>query len=121
MRSKSYRLQVFISRLKAASPVATKTEAFALIAAVLDRVEDELSGIVANPANWRTDGRMYPPQEDNARDSVAPPGITIYRNRHHRTLLWKSGGFAIVEVRTGDVVVVKPGTDGMRVDPAGVE
>ncbi len=121
MRSKSHRLQVFISRLKAAPPVSTKTEALALIATVLDEVEDELSGIVANPANWRSDGRMYPPQDDNARASVTPPGITVYRSRHHRTLLWESGGFAIVQVGTGDVVVVKPGTDGVHVDPTGVE
>lgn len=67
MRSKSHRLQVFISRLKAAPPVSTKTEALALIATVLDEVEDELSGIVANPANWRSDGRMYPPRRQCAR------------------------------------------------------
>ena len=118
MLPKADRFRLFLSRLTAAPAVASQKAAFALIAGTLNAVEDEHSGIPANPANWQFDGRMYPPQSDMARRSVDLPGVTVYRSRAHRTLVASNGAFTIVEVATGAVLIAKPGSDGHPVPSA---
>lgn len=112
MLSKDARLRLFLDRLRNATPLANHDEAFALIATTLNAVEDEHSGVPANPSNWQSDGRMYPPQADMARPSPDRPGVTVYRSRGHRTLIGANGAFSIAEVHGGKVLVEKVGKDG---------
>ena len=116
--TKAERIRLFLVRLTAAPAAASHDEALALIAATLSAVEDEHSGIPANPANWQFDGRMYPPQSDMARPAADRPGVTIYRSRAHRTLLASNGAFTIIDVNTNAVLIAKPGRDGQTVPPA---
>ena len=115
MASKTERFQIFVERLLAAPVVTSHDEAFALITTILNAVEDEHSGVPANPAHWQSDGRMYPPQADMARTSKDLPGITIYRNRAHRTLIAANGAFRITEVGSNKIVLEKSGHDGRAV------
>jgi len=115
--SKSARLKLVLQQLHIARATATHDAAFALIAEILNAVEDEHSGIPANPSNWRSDGRMYPPQADNARSSLDLPGVIVYRSRGHRTLIAANGAFTIVDVQTDEVLIEKLGLDGQGLPP----
>ncbi len=90
------RLEEFFRRLAVASACDTADEAFAQIAQLLIEVEDELSGLPADPAAPRNDGRMYPPQEDNRLDMGGRQDIRAYRTRGHRIYLSESGAMLIV-------------------------
>ena len=112
MLSKQDRFQLFLSRLEAATPVGDGSEALALIGRVLNEVEDQFSGIPADPNRWESDGRMYPPQADNARTSPDSPEITVYRSRSHKTLIRSNGAFRIIEIRSREIIFEKAGTLG---------
>jgi hypothetical protein len=110
--NKATRLRLFLARLAESPAAASHDEAFALITTALNAVEDEHSSVPADPANWRSDGRMYPPQADNARPSADLPGVIGYRSVAHRTLIASNGAFAIIELATNKTLVEKPGGDG---------
>ena len=55
---KRERLNEFFRRLLAAPGVGTLEEAMIQLANVLDAVEDELTGIPNDPANWGQDHRI---------------------------------------------------------------
>ena len=65
------------------------------IAETLNKVEDEYSGVPFDPAHWRTDGRMYPFDEDSAADVDVKPDVTAYRSRGHETFIARNGAFEI--------------------------
>jgi hypothetical protein len=90
-------------------------EAKRFIDDTLNSVEDELTDIPFDPSNWRTDGRMYPVQDDNAGDVDGHPEVTSYRSRRHETLIRENGAFEIRDARTQEVLVAKPGSDGKGV------
>jgi hypothetical protein len=119
MLTKAERLRLFLHRLAAAPAAASHDEALALIEAIVNAVEDEHSGVVANPAKWRTDGRMYAPQSDHARAVADRPGVTAYRSVSHRTLIASNGAIAIIELRTESLLIEKPGGDGKLVPAPG--
>ena len=119
MLPKPDRFRQFIDRLAAAAPASSQEEAFALIAATLNAVEDEHSGVPANPANCQSDGRMYPPQADMARAAPGLPGVTVYRSRAHRTFIAENGAFVIKDVWTEQILVEKPGRNGVGISPFG--
>lgn len=81
----------------------------------LNEVEDELSGVPFDPSHWRTDGRMYPVQDDNASDVDGHPDVTSYRSFKHETLIRNNGAFEIRDLRAKEVVVAKLGCDGKGV------
>lgn len=108
MLAKAERFREFIRRLAAAEPANSARAARALIEETLNAVEDELSGITFNPKNWRTDGRMYPPQEDAAREVSGRPDVTRYRSRQHNTFIAANGAIDIQDVDSEDVVFEKP-------------
>ncbi len=109
---KSERIAEFFRRLEAAPLPADFASARALVEATLNAVEDELSGAPFNPANWRTDGRMYPVQDDNVSD--AGDGIQRLRSKGHDIFIGANGAIEI-RLRGGDVVLSKPGADGRKV------
>lgn len=112
---KHVRLQVFLERLRSAEPVATGEEAKRLIDETLNEVENRLTDIPYDPTQWRTDGRMYPVQDDNAGDVDGYPEVTSYRSRKHETLVRENGAFEIRDANTQEVLIAKAGSDGKGV------
>ncbi|HTV43005.1 MAG TPA: hypothetical protein VMF08_20745 [Candidatus Sulfotelmatobacter sp.] len=112
MPTKAKRLQEFLERLEAAPPAGSADEAFGLIVSTLNAVEDELSGVPFRPENWRTDGRLYPPQED-ARVKSERPSLRKYRSKGHYNFIGLNGSIRI-ETLDAAVLLDKPGQDGRR-------
>jgi hypothetical protein len=108
-------LEVFIERLRSAPLASDGLEAKQLIDETLNTVEDELTDIPFDPDHWRTDGRMYPVQDDNAGDVDGHPEVTSYRSKKHETLIRTNGAFEIRDARTLDVLIAKAGSDGRGV------
>jgi hypothetical protein len=115
MEPKHLRFAEFIRRLRALPPVSSPEEARVQIEETLNRVEDEYSGVPFDPAHWRTDGRMYPFDDDSAADVDGHLDVTAYRSRGHETFIAKNGAFEIRDARSGEVVIEKPGSDGKGV------
>jgi len=88
MRTKQERFTLFVERLAGAEAAGTHDEAFELIRETLDGVEDEISGIASNPSAFQTDGRMYPPQADNARKVPGHP-VSIQSTQHDHRSKWR--------------------------------
>ena len=79
-----------------ASPVASNfTEAFGQISDILDFVEDEMTSIPFDPANWQNDGRIYPPQFDSPRMVPGRGDVRRFRSRAHNTLIGDNGAIEI--------------------------
>ena len=115
MTSKQARLNAFIERLSDAPPASSETEAFELIAQVLNQVEDELTQIPYHPQKWMTDGRMYPPQEDSKR-STSNPKVSRYRSRGHNTFIGGNGAIRIQEIRHQKILIDKVGKNNRKVE-----
>ena len=115
-RSKSERMAEFVRRLLAGRPAGTFDEAYAQLSITLNEVEDELTGIPYNPATWRTDGRMYPPQADNVFEVSGRPEVRMLRSVKHRTYIGTKGAIEIRDIDHDRVMMSKPGADGRRVD-----
>jgi hypothetical protein len=113
--AKHLRLRELIQRLRTCALASSHNNARRLIADTLNAVEDELSGVRFNPDSWRTDGRMYPVQDDNVADVDGFPNVSSYRSRYHETFIADNGAFEIRDVRTGEVLISKLGSDGKGV------
>ena len=111
----SVRLQELFSRLERHPPFTSFEEAYAGLISVLDAVEDELTGIPNNPRNWKTDGRMYPPQQDNWFPVAGRSDVTRMRTRAHNVFIAVNGAMEIQEASTGVVRLSKPGSDGKEI------
>lgn len=111
---KSERLRIFMSRLKNEPPATTFQDGLALLARVLNAVEDEHSGVPNNPAAWLMDGRMYPPQDDNLREVDGRPDLKRLRARDHNIYVGAEGAIRIESASTRNVLLDKPGHDGRR-------
>jgi len=81
----------------------------------LNAVEDELTGIENSPANWKSDGRMYPIQEDNFFAVSGRPDVTRLRSKAHYVYIASNGAIEIQVARSEVVVFSKPGSDGRKV------
>ena len=111
-KTKAERVQEFIRRLDAAQSAASEQEAFELIETTLNGVENEFTTIPFSPSDYRTDGRLYPPQGDNK--TTIRPGLVSYRSVGHRTYIAANGAIRI-EKLDGTCDIDKPGSDGQRI------
>jgi hypothetical protein len=109
--TKAERLREFLRRLGAAPASSSADEAFRQVCDILNAVEDEMTTIPHDPSRWMTDGRMYPPQADNARAVPGRPDVTRYRSRGHNTLIGDNGAIEIRSI-AGSLILFKPGADG---------
>jgi hypothetical protein len=109
--AKRDRLAEFFRRLAAVPAASTREEAYRQTCDILNAVEDELTGIVFDPANWMTDGRMYPPQPDSIRSVKGRPELKRYVSLGHNTIIGPNGAIEI-RLLDGTIVFQKPGADG---------
>lgn len=112
---KHARLLLFYERLRVARPAGTHDEAYKLLCETLNAVEDEHSGVTYNPDNFRTDGRLYPPQADSARRDEDFPDVVRYRSFMHNTFIGSNGAILVKEIKTDEVQFSKFGADGKGV------
>ena len=87
----------------------------ALLSSVLNEVEDELSDIPNSPHNWQSDGRMYPPQMDSARDVPGRSDLIRFRSRGHNTFVRENGAIEILDLQNS-ALFSKFGADGRGVE-----
>ena len=82
---------------------------------IINEVEDELSGIVANPsaALVKTDGRIYAPN-DKYEIPSSTALVRIFRQLGHRTSFGLNGAITIVHL-DGKVEIDLKGKDGRSV------
>jgi hypothetical protein len=107
------RTEIFFRRLAASGPCASADEALGRIADVLNGIEDMFTSIPFNPAAWESDGRLYPPQEDQRRDVAGHPDIRRYRSRQHNSWIADNGAIRIDQ--GGTICLEKPGADGRTI------
>ena len=117
MVSKQERLEEIYRRLKASAAANDLDEALELVRLNLNAVEDELSGVPYDPANWQNDGRLYPPLPDSVRPVAGLPGVKRFRSFRHNTFVAVNGA---IEIRTidGTLEFSKFGRDGKGVPRA---
>ncbi|MNE67148.1 hypothetical protein D3C80_1627410 [compost metagenome] len=104
--SRQERIALIFERLSAASPCSTAEEMFDVLSTIMNDVEDAHSGVPADPSNWRTDGRLYPPQEDE-RQADPVPGVRRYRSKGHWTDISEDGALRIMRRPDGPVELTK--------------
>jgi hypothetical protein len=112
--SKAARLQAFYARLAEVPAAKDADNAYELLSRVLTAVEDEMSGTPADPTQWKSDGRLYPPQDDNRTQVIDRPDIRRYRSLRHVTYIAANGAIEIATLRR-EVVFRKAGADGRHV------
>ncbi len=105
------RLALIFDRLREAPPATSYEEAYALLCTVMTAVEDEHSGVPNDPTQWLKDGRLYPPQEDNAATVPGSPGVVRYRSVAHYTYIAPNGAIEVC-LLTGGVCFQKHGSNG---------
>jgi hypothetical protein len=112
--TRAERLAEFLRRLAAAPVAADLDEAFRQLSDILNAVEDEMTSIPFDPANWQNDGRMYPPQPDSGRPIPGRGDVKRFRTRGHNILIGDNGA---IEIRalSGRPVLSNPGADGRTI------
>ncbi len=113
--SKDERFEEFLRRLGLAPAAESIAQALILLSTLLAEVEDELSDIPNSPQNWQTDGRMYPPQMDSARDVPGRSDLVRFRSRGHNTFVRENGAIEIRDLQNS-MLFCKFGADGRGVE-----
>ncbi len=102
------RLDIFLSRLRAAPACATAEEALALVCWLIEAVEDEYCHSQREePPPMHFTGRMYAPRGDYVRRMEH--GGLIATTRHHRIYCRMDGSIGLIHIPTKRNVLEKPG------------
>jgi hypothetical protein len=109
--TKGQRLAEIFRRMDAASLAASHEEAYRLLCVTIDTVEDEMTTTPNVPADYLTDGRIYPPQADRRYRVKGRPDLRRYASRGHNTFI-RDNGAITVALKDGTIVFDKPGADG---------
>ena len=112
--TKSERFAEFLRRLGTAPAASDCDEAYRQLGDILNAVEDEMTTIPFDLANWQNDGRMYPPQMDSLRAVTGCRDVKRFRSRSHNTLIAINGAIEIRDL-SGRAIFSKPGADGQTV------
>jgi hypothetical protein len=85
--------------------------------AVLNFIEDNLSGVPSDPTAYRSDGRLYPAMSDQMIKSKHAD-VQVYRHVSHVSLFGSNGAFLILNrrfPRGSEPLVDRAGTDGRKI------
>lgn len=104
---KAVRLAEVFRRMEALPAFGSMEEARTAFDSTLTEIEDLFSGALNKPDNWRTDGRMYPVQDDRVEEVDGHPGVW--------SLLSANRAMEVRDVITDEVVFAKLGADGKGV------
>jgi hypothetical protein len=113
-KSKSERLKEFQCRIEQSPNCGSFDDGRDLVTKTLNEVEDEMSGTPYDPSAWEHDGRMYPPQDDSIYLVEGYPEVKRLRSRFHNTFIGTNGSIRIVDTKSKQVVVDKPGQNGRK-------
>ena len=113
--SRAERLREFFRRVEEAPTRSSASQARALIEVTLNAVEDELTEVPFNPATASTDGRMYPPQDDNQRLVRGRDDVVRFRNRQHNMFIGADGAIRIEDLE-GTCLINKPDANGRTIE-----
>jgi hypothetical protein len=107
--TKQQRLDEYYNRLRGQPLSTTAEEALERLERTLIEVEDDLSGIPRSnpPLREISDGRMYPPLEDNIFRK--PDGSISARTKGHNIEIGKDGSVIIRDKQTGKIEFQQPG------------
>jgi hypothetical protein len=111
---RSQRLALYFAELKQAPAAHDRASAHALLAKILNGIEDAHSGVPNDPENWMTDERLYPPQDDQEQPSPIA-GAAVFLARGHSIWIGDNGAIRIENRRQphrGRIELDKPGADG---------
>lgn len=111
----SARLEEFFRRLSAWPACHSRDAAYAALVTTLEAVEDELTGIENRPENWRTDGRLYPPEADHSFPVPGSAGVVRMRTKGHNVFISINGAIEVHSVSGNQFVFLKLGADGKGV------
>lgn len=105
------RLEKIFEQLGTAPKASSAEEALTQLSDILNDVEDLFSGISFDPSSLGSDGRFYPPQEDNKRAVSGHSNVVRYRTKGHNIFIGSNGS---IEIRRLDKAVEfsKLGVDG---------
>lgn len=113
--AKEERLAEFFRRLKNAAPASSFAEGYDLLCAALDAVEDELTALPNDPRQWKTLGRLFPPQPDRM-STVKDTEIKRLDSLRHVTFIGPNGAIEIRSSRDPSAVAFsKAGSDGRSI------
>ena len=113
--TKRERLDRILKALSQSAPFRTGAIAREALHRIMTEVEDQLSGIPANPdaATSRADGRMYPP-DDRYEIHSGCEQVRAFKQTRHLTSFGTNGAVKIV-FSDGTIEVDLPGADGRTV------
>ncbi|MBF6300264.1 hypothetical protein IU459_22345 [Nocardia amamiensis] len=104
------RLEILYNRLGELPEPSSADEALSQLNSTLVHIEDEFSGVPANPnPGLKPDGRMYPPREDFLERN--PDGGIIATTRGNIIEIDPDGSMRILNRKTGDVVYSRKGRE----------
>lgn len=115
--TKRKRLDEVFRRLRHTPPASSGADALALLAAAINQVEDEHSGVAYDQLASRTmipGPRMYPPLPDSRKPTMLR-GVERYATVRHKILIAANGAIVIQHV-SGAVELSVPGADGKEID-----
>jgi hypothetical protein len=112
---KRERLQEVYRRLAAAPPATSFAEMRRQLDAILNEVEDQLTGIPYDASSWVIDGRLYPVQDDHVHDVEGHPGVTLLRARRNEIFIGANGSIEIRNAASRAVEFSRCGADGRGV------
>lgn len=117
-RPKTERLKEIYKRLGELPPASSLREARDQIERTMREVEDEMTSIPCDPRQAAPDrpmvptGRMYPPEDDNARPVPGHPDVVRFRSRSHNAFLRANGAMEFRSVRAADGTAADPPESG---------
>ena len=114
--TKGDRIAELVRRLEASPAVSNADDALRLVTTVLEKIEDQYSGIPNDPSSPMADERIWPPIAKYHFAIDGKPDLDGYRQKGHETIIGANGAIFILTRKDARVILNKAGHDGRKVD-----